>query len=318
MKRDFVSFQPYSSAELTAILSLTQQLKSEHRPHVHPLLGKTAALIFEKPSLRTRVSFEVGIGQLGGQAVFLSQESIGMGSREAVRDVAEMLSGYCDLVVARTLSHETVAGLADYGTVPVINALTDLLHPCQILADAFTLMERALLTPRTKIAFIGDGNNIVNSWVELAEKFPLHFVLACPPGYEPDQHILARTRSAGISTIEIVHDPFEAAEQADVLYTDVWVSMGQENEMMERRNAFKEYQISRPLLSAAKPDCVVMHCLPAHRGEEIAADVLEGDHSIVRDQAINRLHVQNGIMTFLFTDGMQDSIKHQSVESLQA
>ncbi len=292
----------YSGDELSEIFSLTKILKEERPTGSRPLTGKTAALIFEKQSLRTHVSFEVGVLQLGGQSIFLSQENIGLSSREGVRDVAEVLSRYNDVIVARTFSHKTVEGLAQFASVPVINALSDLLHPCQIMADAYTLMERGLFSASTKIAFIGDGNNVVNSWLELAEKLPLHFVLACPEGYEPDVQILSRAQATGISNIEIVRNPFEAAEDADVLYTDVWVSMGQEKERAERVRTFQPYQINQQLLSVASPGCVVMHCLPAHREEEITAEVLEGRQSIVLDQAENRLHVQKGILVHLFME----------------
>lgn len=298
MKKDFVSLSSFSREELVEIFSLARWMKERH--DVHPLTGKTAALIFEKPSLRTRVSFEVGILQLGGKSVFLSQQDIGLLTRESVRDNAEVLSRYNDLIIARTMRHATVECLAQFATIPVINALTDLLHPCQIMADVFTLMERELLSKSTKIAFIGDGNNVVNSWLELAEKIPLHFVLACPEGYESDGTILARAQRAGVSQIEIVRDPYEAAEGARVLYTDVWVSMGQEEEHAKRQKAFRYYQINAHLLRVAHPECVVMHCLPAHRGEEITAEVLEGCHSIVLDQAENRLHVQKAIIAYLF------------------
>jgi ornithine carbamoyltransferase len=300
MKRDFITLQSYPADDIRQILALTRWLKEERPVDCRPLADKTAALIFEKPSLRTHVSFEVGIIQLGGQSVFLSGHNIGLSSRESARDAAEVLSCYNDLIVARTFSHQTVETLAAYASVPVMNALTDLLHPCQILADVYTLMELDMFSPSTKIAFIGDGNNVVNSWLELAEKMPFHFVLACPEGYEPDAQILARAMSAGVSRINIVRDPFEAAHDADVLYTDVWISMGQESESMRRKKAFKGYQINTRLLAAAHPDCVVMHCLPAHRGEEITADVLEGSRSVVLLEAENRLHVQKAIIAFLF------------------
>ncbi len=300
MNNDFVSFTPFTREDIMEIFSLTQWLKSEQPTQFHPLTNKSATLLFEKPSLRTRLSFEIGIMQLGGQCVFLSQEHVGVATRESVRDIAEIVSGYSDLIVARTMRHDTVECLAQFADVPVVNALTDLLHPCQIMADAFTLKERNLLSQSAKITFIGDGNNVVNSWIELAAILPLHFVLACPKGYEPDPAILARAYKAGISNVENVHDPCEAAEGASVLYTDVWVSMGQEDEMAARREAFREFQINSKMLRLAKPDCVVMHCLPAHRGEEISAEVLEGRQSIVRDQAVNRLHVQKGILSYLF------------------
>jgi len=290
----------FSREEIFEMFALSGWMKYERPSNFRPLADKTAALIFEKPSLRTRVSFEVGVLQLGGRPIFLSQQDIGVATREAVRDIAEVLSRYNDLIIARTLRQETVEGLGGHAAIPVINALTDLLHPCQVMADAFTLLERHMLSASTSIAFIGDGNNVVNSWLELAEKVSMHFVLACPEGYGPDRHILARAQKSGVSRIEIFREPRDAAKHADVLYTDVWVSMGQEQEMEKRREAFKGYQINAELLSAAHPHCVVMHCLPAHRGEEITADVLEGSHSIVLDQAENRLHVQKGIMAFLF------------------
>jgi ornithine carbamoyltransferase len=214
------------------------------------------------------------------------------------------------------MKHETIEQLAEYASIPVINALSDVSHPCQIMADAYTLLERKKFSEATKIVFIGDGNNVVNSWLELAEKLPFHFVLACPEGYEPDKTILARAQYAGVSNIEIVHDPFEAAEYADVLYTDVWVSMGQEQEAAERRKIFKNYQINEKLLQRAKSDCVVMHCLPAHRGEEITADVLEGKHSIIIDEAENRLHVQKGIIGFLFSKRTNGKAAHPVQEVL--
>lgn len=304
MKRDFVAFSDFSRLELEDILSLACSLKQCSNGD-RPFAGKTAAMIFEKPSLRTHVSFEVGIAQLGGQSVFLSQQQIGLASRESVRDVAGVLSRYNDLIIARTMKHETVEELAEYATVPVINALTDLSHPCQVMADALTLMERGLLSEKTKITFVGDGNNVANSWIELAGIVPFHFVLACPPGYEPDYAILDRSQRTGVSLIEVVHDPVEASKGADVLYTDVWISMGQEVEMEERRRAFRDYQINTALLNNASLECVVMHCLPAHRGEEISAEVMDGRQSIIMDEAENRLHVQKAIMVYLLDASKQ-------------
>ncbi len=297
---DFISFAPFSRHDLNDIFGLTKWMKEEHPKDFKPLHDKTAAIIFEKPSLRTHVSFEVGILQLGGQSVFLSGNNIGISTRESVKDVGEVLSQYNDLIVIRTFSHEVVEQLAQHASIPVVNALTDLLHPCQVMADAFTLMERGMLAESTKVVFVGDGNNMVNSWLELAEKIPFHFIVACPKGYEPDPSILARAIKAGVSRIEIVRDPREAAEGADVFYTDVWTSMGQEAERAERLEVFKNYQVNADLLSLAHPESVVMHCLPAHRGEEISADVLEGSHSIVLPQAQNRLHIQKGILAYLF------------------
>ncbi|MBI4548242.1 MAG: ornithine carbamoyltransferase [Ignavibacteriae bacterium] len=315
MKRDFISISSFKDAELFEMFGLAQWLKVEQPCSFRPLEHKSVALIFEKPSLRTYVSFEVGISQLGGHAVFLSQQQVGLSTRESVRDIAEVLSRYNDCIVARTIKHETIETLAEYASVPVINALTDISHPCQIMADAFTLLERGLISSSTKITFIGDGNNIVNSWLELAGKIPLHFVLACPEGYEPNANILASAQQAGMSRIELIRDPFEATQDADVLYTDVWVSMGQEQEASKRKEAFQEYQIDLKLLEVARPDCVIMHCLPAHRGEEITADVLEGDQSIVLEQAENRLHVQKAIIAFLFGYKMPEQAVHHEVST---
>jgi ornithine carbamoyltransferase len=314
MKKDFISFSGYTKDDLFEMFALSRWIK--HNQGFRPFDGKTAALIFEKPSLRTRVSFEVGITQLGGSAIFLSQQDIGVATRESVRDIAEVLSRYNDLIVARTMEHETVEGFASFAAIPVINALSDLLHPCQIMADALTLLERDMLLKQTKIVFIGDGNNVVNSWLELAEKIPLHFVLVCPEGYEPDRKILQRALDAGVSEIEIAQNPLEAASDADVLYTDVWVSMGQEGERTDRQSAFTGYQINSDLLSVAHPDCVIMHCLPAHRGEEITADALEGERSIVLEQAENRLHVQKSIIAFLLRTFEQSGAEHSFIETV--
>ena len=307
MKRDFVSITDFTGEELNAMFRLSRWLKEERPADVQPLKGKTAALIFEKPSLRTHVSFEVGILQLGGQSVFLSQTNIGLSTREAVRDIAEVLSRYNDLIIARTLKHSTITGLAEFATVPVINALTDLSHPCQVMADALTLLERGLLTKSSRIVFVGDGNNVANSWLELATKIPLHFVMACPEGFEPNADILRKAQGGGLSTIEIIRDPYEAAAGAKVLYTDVWVSMGQDAEVEKRRKAFARYQLNADLLKVADPECVVMHCLPARRGEEITAEVLEGKHSIVLDEAENRMHCQKGIIAYLFGTRMKST-----------
>jgi ornithine carbamoyltransferase len=311
VKKDLVSFHPLAPGEIEDILALAAAMKAS--PHSYrPMANKTAAMIFEKQSLRTHVSFEVGIAQLGGQAVYLNQQQIGLSSRESVEDVAEVLSRYNDLIIARTMRHDTIERLARAATVPVINALSDLLHPCQILADALTMRERGILSPATKIAFIGDGNNMVNSWLELAEKMPLHFVLGCPKGYEPDAAILARARAAGVSRIEIVHDPMEAARGAGVLYTDVWVSMGQEEEKLARQKAFQGFQIDMAMLRAAHPKCIVMHCLPAHRGEEITAEVMASAQSAIMDEAENRLHAQKALIAFLLLASGSATHHHES------
>jgi ornithine carbamoyltransferase len=306
VNKDLVSFSSLDAGDVAEIFALAAEMKAEFKedPRARaPMAGMTAALIFEKPSLRTRVSFEVGIFQLGGHPVFLTDSQIGPATREAVEDIAGVLSRYNDLIIARTLRHSSIEALAAAAGVPVINALSDLLHPCQILADAFTMRERGLLPGKPKVAFIGDGNNIVNSWLELAAIIPLNFVLACPRGYEPDPAILARSREAGISDIGVVHDPREAAESADVLYTDVWVSMGQEEERTARLRAFEGFQINASLLRLASRECLVMHCLPAHRGEEITAGALSDHRSVILDQAENRLHLQKAVMAMLLERG---------------
>ncbi len=300
MKKDFLSLLDIAPDELDELFALADELKGN--THIRPLAGKTAALIFQKPSLRTRVSFEVGIYQLGGYPLFLSQEDVGLGVREPARDIARLLSRYNHLLVARLFEHSLLTELARHATIPVVNALTDLTHPCQVLADVYTLWKQGKLHSGIKIAFVGDGNNVVNSWLEMSMLYPMYFVLAAPKGYGPNEEILHQAQKAGVSTIEILEDPAAAIANADVVYTDVWTSMGQEAESEKRRKAFAGYQVNRRMLSLAKPDCVLMHCLPARRGEEVTDDVLEGVHSIVFEQAENRLHVQKAILAKLFED----------------
>jgi len=297
MKRDLVSFAQWTRDDLEEVFALTRSLQNpgESSP---PMLPWTASLVFERESLRTRVSFEVGIAQLGGHPIFLQQETIGMATRESVHDIGLILSQYCELIIARTIRHQTCVQLAESATVPVINALTDLVHQCQILADAFTLMEHGCFSPSSRIVFVGDGNTIANSWLELAAKFPLHIVCACPPGHEPHPRILDEAQTAGLSTLEIIEDPVRAVTAADVVYTDVWPH-GEGEARGKVAKVFKPYQVDAKLLRQAKPGCLVMHRLPANRGEEITSDVLDGPQSVALQQARNRLHVQKGIMTFL-------------------
>jgi ornithine carbamoyltransferase len=297
MKKDLLSLFDLDQEEIFELLSLTDTLRSTRRHQ--PMLGKTAALLFQKPSLRTRVSFEVGVSQLGGSSIFMGNEGVGLGVRESVSDVAQVLSGYVDVIIARLFDHSLIEELAASSSIPVINALTDLSHPCQILADLYTIQQHGKLTPNLKVAFIGDGNNVANSWIELAGIIPMHFMLAHPEGYGPDAAILAKSQAAGISTIELVNDPKLASENADVLYTDVWMSMGQEHEGSERKAIFKEFQINQQLLEVSHDDSLVMHCLPAHRGEEISEQALAGKHSVIFEQAENRLHVQKAILAKL-------------------
>lgn len=296
-KSDFLDFSALTKQGLYELFHLSDTLKND--PSLRPLTGKSIAMIFQKPSLRTRISFEVGITQLGGVPVVLNNETIGLGTRESAYDVAKVLSRYNNGIVARVFDHSLLEELAEHGSVPVVNALSDLLHPCQILADVYTLYEHKVLRPGIKVVFVGDGNNVANSWIELAGIFPMHFVLAAPKGFEPDPVILQKAKNSGISKIEIIHDPIKAAKDADVLYTDVWTSMGQQDEKQKRLSAFSGFTISEDLLKHASAECVVMHCLPAHRGEEISDDAIIGSQSIIFDQAENRLHIQKALLCTL-------------------
>jgi len=300
-KKDFISIADLTREEIFEIFDLTRTLKEKtkkRQPH-HLLAGYSLAMIFAKPSTRTRVSFETGIFQLGGYGLYLAPQDIGFGQREAVKDIARVLSRYNDLIMARTFAHSDIEELAAYATVPVINGLTDYNHPCQIMADAFTILEHKGHLDNLKIVYIGDGNNIAHSWINFAARVPLHLVISTPRNYQPDEKTLSRAREAGLSKIELTSDPIEAVTDADVVYTDVWASMGQEAEAEARRQIFKPYQVNGELMRHAKPDAVVMHCLPAHRGEEITDEVLESPQSIVFDEAENRMHVQKAIMVKL-------------------
>ncbi len=297
MNKDFLSIAELKKEEVFELLTLTDSLKVQK--DVKPLSGKTVAMIFQKPSLRTRVSFEVGIIQLGGNAIFLTDDAVGLGVRESATDVANVLSRFNDAIVARVYDHQLLLDLAKYATVPVINALSDLSHPCQILADLYTIRQHKKLRDHFKIAYVGDGNNVVNSWLELSSIIPIHLTLAIPFGYEPDKTIFEKAIKAKVSKIEIIRDPRNAVNKADVVYTDSWTSMGQEKEKTKRIFDFWEYQVNSSLLRHATKDVIVMHCLPAHRGEEITDEALDGKQSVVNDQAENRLHIQKAIMAKL-------------------
>jgi len=268
-----------------------------------PLAGKSLAMIFQKASTRTRVSFEVGMTRLGGHALFLSPQDTQIGRGEPVRDTARVLSRYVDAVMIRTFAHDTAVELAEAATVPVINGLTDGHHPCQVLADLMTAWERGKDLRRMKVAFIGDGNNVANSWVEAAHVLGFALRIACPKGYEPDPAVRKDAERIGRGDVRIVRDPAEAARGADVLYTDVWTSMGQEAQRRKRLSDFRGYRIDSALLKGADPGAIVMHCLPAHRGEEITDDVIEGPSSVVFDEAENRLHVQMAVLEKLIRHG---------------
>lgn len=290
-----------------ALFKETAELKAMRRRALSAqrLSGKTLGLFFEKPSTRTRVSFEAGMNQLGGQSIFLSVADIQMRRGETVADTARVLSRYLDGLVIRCHEHRTVEEWARNATIPVINGLTDLHHPCQVLSDLFTIREKKRRWKGIKIAYVGDGNNVANSLIEGAGIMGMAISIACPSGYEPDASIMEWAREKAERTkasIEILRDPYVAVKGADVLYTDVWTSMGQEKEQARRVQVLAPYQLNGKLVAAAHPDAIVMHCLPAHRGQEITADVLDGPQSVVLDQAENRLHVQKAILIRLLRD----------------
>ena len=300
MKRDLLRLADITRPECEALFALASEIKTALKSGTaRPLLaGKTLAMIFEKPSLRTRISFETGIFQLGGHAIYLAPWDIRLGERETVADIARNLARVVDMIVARTFSHAVLAELARHADVPVINGLSDLHHPCQVLADLLTLIEHGRSLDDLRVVFIGDGNNVVNSWMEAATLFHFSFTLACPAGYEPDAATLAACRGAG-AKIAITQSVPEAIRRADVVYTDVWTSMGQEEEAAERRRTFADYQVNEEIMRHAAKNALVMHCLPAHRGEEITEGVLESRQAVVFDQAENRLHVQKALMVWL-------------------
>jgi ornithine carbamoyltransferase len=301
MKKDLLSVYELDLADFDKIFDNAGRLKKalkEGKPQAS-LRGKTLGMIFDKSSTRTRISFEVGMYQMGGIALFLNSRDTQIGRGETISDSARMMSRYLNGIMIRTFAQASVEEFASSASIPVINGLTDLLHPCQILSDLFTIMEKKGSYEGLKVAYIGDGNNIANSWIDAAARLPFELALACPEGYDPDTRIMARGMKEAKEGITLFRDPFEAAKKADVLYTDVWTSMGQESEQEERKKIFKSYQINKKVLKEAKKDALVMHCLPAHRGEEIAADVIDGPHSVVIDEAENRLHVQKAILEIL-------------------
>jgi ornithine carbamoyltransferase len=306
--KDLLSINDLSRERLLGLFTLAADLKHRWKAGRRgaPLNGRSLALIFEKQSLRTRVTFEVGIVQLGGRAVYLAGQEIGLGTRESVPDVARNLSRWVDGIAARVYSHATVEGLARHATVPVINGLSDFEHPCQALADYFTLWERGVDLSKTRLAWIGDGNNVCHSLMLAGALLGVSMVVACPPGYEPNPGVVATVRKLG-GRLELTTDPKDAATGADVLYTDVWVSMGQEAEREQRREAFSRYQLNDTLVGFARSSAVVMHCLPAHRGEEVTDPVLDGPRSIVLDQSENRLHAQKAVIFELLGGSLDDA-----------
>jgi ornithine carbamoyltransferase len=300
MKKDLISIHDLSATEIDNIFKLTSELKNKPDPEL--LKGKSLALIFEKPSTRTRVSFEVGMFQLGGNTVHLSPRAVQLGEREAISDVARTLDRYVDGVMLRTFAHKNLLEFSKFSSVPVINGLTDLLHPCQALTDIFTVLEKKQNLKGIKFAYVGDGNNVCHSLMLAAAKVGMNLTIATPAGFEPKAEIIklafADAKESGVE-ITILNDPVIAAKDADVLYTDVWASMGQEKEGAKRKKKFKAFQVNAKMVGLAKKDVIIMHCLPAHRGDEITADVFESANSVVFDQAENRLHVQKAILAYL-------------------
>ncbi len=302
--RDFLSLHDFTPDEITGLVELGLDLKAKQKAGIpHPYLqGKTLGMIFEKSSTRTRLAFEVGMYQLGGHALFLSPRDIQLGRGETIADTARVLSRMVDGIMIRTFGHDIVEEMAKWADVPVINALTDLLHPTQVVADLMTIREHRGVIKGQKLVFVGDGNNMAHSLLFGGAKTGMHVTVACPEGYEPNAEVLAKAKKDAEATgavISVSHDPFEAAKDADILYTDVWASMGEEAQAEEKESHFKQYQINAELLAAAKADALVLHCLPAKRGKEITEDVLEGPHSAVFDEAENRLHAHKAILAAL-------------------
>lgn len=301
MKRDFLTIWDLSADEIRSIVDRALELKRGKDRNKCPLMGKSIGLLFEKASTRTRVSFETGLYQLGAQALYMNASELQMGRGETISDTARTLSRYLSAIVIRTHEHSRVQEFASCAAATVINGLSNRHHPCQVLADLLTIQEGKGRLEGIRLAYIGDGNNVANSLIEAASRMGIHFVMASPEGYEPDPDVLERAREGAKGDIIMLRDPREAAGRADVIYTDVWVSMGQEKEAEERKKRFRPYQLNETLLSCAKKDAIVLHCLPAHRGEEITDEVMDGPHSKVFDQAENRLHSQKALMEFLLT-----------------
>ena len=298
MAKHLLQLSSFTREELFAYIDRAIVLKhetAEGAQHTQ-LTGKTIALIFEKASTRTRVSFEAAMYGLGGQVIFLSAKETQLARSEPLKDTALVMSRYVDGLVVRTFGQEVVTELARYATIPVINALTDLFHPCQVLSDVMTVIENKGRLDNLKIAWVGDGNNMANSWVQAAARLGFELVLACPDGYEPETGVMQEAQKEAGARIRVVRDPVEAVRGADVVNTDVWASMGQESEQQDRLKVFIGFQVDTELLSHAKPDCIVLHCLPAHRGEEISAEVLEGPQCVAFDQAENKLHIHKAIL----------------------
>jgi len=298
MTKDFIHITDFTTDEILATLDLAEEIKQRFRKRdaFRPFAGQSLAMIFAKPSARTRVSFETGFTWMGGHALYLGPNDIGIGKREAVKDIARVFSRYNDMIMARLFDHHHMEELAEHATIPVVNGLTDYNHPCQIMADNLTIREHRGQLDNLKIVYVGDGNNIVHSWLRLAARLPFHFVCACPEGYEPDPDTVALARGKSGSEVSIVHDLEAAVKDADVIYTDVWASMGQKDEAEQRAQIFKSFQVNEAVMEKTGKHTLFMHCLPAERGREVTDGVLEAPYSIVFDEAENRMHAQNAIM----------------------
>ena len=304
MKKDFIAISDYTRDEIVEILALAKKLKirQKNQETYTPLQGKSLVMIFQKPSARTRVSFETGMFQLGGHAIYLGPSEVGLGKREKAADLARVLSRYNDAIMARLFGHELMLELSQYATVPVINGLTDFNHPCQVLGDLLTIDEHLGRFEDFTLAYIGDGNNMVHSWLNAASRLQMRLNLAIPPGYDPNRSVLDSAKKSGCSEISIVRHPEEAVVGADIIYTDVWASMGQEKEADRRKRDFKNFQVNERMIQRAKSNVKVMHCLPAHRGDEITDAAIDGPHSIVFDEAENRLHLQKAVLVTLLVN----------------
>ena len=301
MCRNLINICDFSTEEINEIFNLSSKLKKETKNNIkhHILENKTLIMLFEKPSARTRISFETGMVQLGGNAIFLGPSDLALGKRESIEDLARVLSRYNDLIMARVYEHDNIVKLSEFASIPVINGLTNYNHPCQILSDGFTIIEKFGHIDNLKISFIGDGNNVFHSWLYLAQRYPLNINIACPKGYEPNDELVKITKNIGISSITVSNDPYEIISNSDIVYTDVWASMGQEKEAMIRTNKFSQFQVNSHMMNAAGSNALFFHCLPAHRGKEVTDEIIDGDKSVVFDQAENRMHVQKAIMVFL-------------------
>jgi ornithine carbamoyltransferase len=295
MPKHFISVTDFSSDEIKKVLDIAGDMKKNPNKYTSSLKDKTLVMLFEKKSTRTRLSFEVGMTQLGGHAIFLDSSTSQLGRGETIADTARVISRYADIVMARVFKHSSIKEMAENSSIPVINGLSDYAHPCQALGDVLTIKEHKGLNG-LKVVYLGDGNNVCNSLALACNALGLTLTVGCPEGYDPDSEIVKKTGTV------VVRDPIEAVKDADVIYTDVWVSMGDEVEKEKRLNDLSKYQVNQKIVSAAKSDCIVMHCLPAHRGQEITDEIMDGEHSAVFDQAENRLHIQKAIMYVLGED----------------